>query len=313
MQDCCNRIARELGKVVVGQLPVIEGVLASLLAGGHILLEGVPGTAKTLIVKALAMVIGGEFKRIQFTPDMMPSDITGTQVFDIQSQTFRMRKGPVFTNVLLADEVNRTPPKTQAALLEAMEERHVTIDGEKNLLPAFFIVLATQNPVEYEGTYPLPEAQLDRFLVKLTIDYPQPEEEQEVLRKYHEGFDAHDLEHANLQKVIGLEELPSLRQSVRKVVVEEAMFRYIYSIVAKTRESLDTHLGGSPRASIGLLLIAKALAAMRGRNFIIPEDVKDAAPPVLRHRMILRPEAEIEGITADQIIKGILDSTEVPR
>lgn len=313
IQTTCDRIRAELGKVMVGQVAIMDGVLAALLAGGHVLLEGVPGTAKTLLVKALSLVTGGEFKRLQFTPDMMPSDVTGTHVLDMQTNTFRLRRGPVFTNLLLADEINRTPPKTQAALLEAMEERHVTIDGEKNLLPELFMVLATQNPVEYEGTYPLPEAQLDRFLVKLVIDYPAPEEEQQILRKYHEGFDAHDLDHANLQQVITPAEVSSLRQVVRGVVVEEAMFRYIYQIVAKTRDSLDTQLGGSPRASIGLLLISKAFAAIRGRGFITPEDIKDAALPVLRHRLILRPEAEIEGISSDQVVQGILDATEVPR
>lgn len=306
-------IAAEIGKVVVGQQGIVELVLAALFADGHILLEGVPGIAKTLLVRTIAHAVSADFKRIQFTPDLMPSDVIGTNVYDPSRSEFRLRKGPVFTNVLLADEINRTPPKTQAALLEAMEERRVTVDGEPHHLPQLFMVLATQNPVEYEGTYPLPEAQLDRFMLKVVIDYPTQEEELKILESYNAGFRAKDLAEAGVKAVVGESEMSACRAEISKVVVDAPIMRYIGEIVGKTRKDRNLILGASPRASITFLLVAKALAAIRGRSFVIPDDIKALAPAVLRHRLILRPEAEIEGLTPDRIVTNILSAVEVPR
>lgn len=306
-------ITAEMRKVIVGQEDVIEQVLVALLAEGHVLLEGVPGIAKTLLVRTLSHIISADFKRIQFTPDLMPSDVIGTNVFDPARSEFRLRPGPVFTNILLADEINRTPPKTQAALLEAMEERRVTIDGEPHSLPAPFMVLATQNPIEYEGTYPLPEAQLDRFMLKVAISYPNAAEEHRILQSYNAGFRPLRLEDAGVAAVAGEIELSACRAEIESVVVDEPIMRYIGEIVHRTRIDRNLILGASPRASITFLLTAKALAAIRGRNFVIPDDVKSLAPAVLRHRLILRPEAEIEGFTPDRIVASILTSVEVPR
>ncbi len=304
---------REISKVIHGQGEVVEQILVCLLAQGHLLLEGVPGMAKTLLARTVAHLTGCQFKRIQFTPDLMPSDVTGTNVYDAKSAQFQLRRGPVFTHILLADEVNRTPPKTQSALLQAMEEKHVTIDGTDYPLEGIFLVLATQNPIEYEGTYPLPEAQLDRFLMKVLISYPSAAEEELIVRSHHTGFNPHDLAKAALQPVVNFSELHALQEETAQIKVEEGIFQYIVEIIRKSRDSYSVLLGASPRASIALLKSSKALAALRGRDFIIPDDVKYLAPPILRHRLILKPEAEIEGITSDQALQTILNAIPVPR
>jgi MoxR-like ATPase len=308
-----EQLRTEARKTLVGQDDVFSLLLVALLTGGHVLLEGVPGTAKTLMAKTLAQLINAEFKRVQFTPDLMPSDVIGTQIFNMGSSQFYLRRGPVFTQVLLGDEINRAPAKTQSALLEAMEERQVTIEGQRLALPEPFFVIATQNPIEYEGTYPLPEAQLDRFLFKLLIDYPPAEVEVEILRRYHQGFDAHRLDAIGLRAVLDIETLAACRQEIAAVQVEEGVLHYIGRIAHESRRSPDLNLGGSPRASIALLLTAKAYAAIQGRAYVSPDDVKFLAPPVYRHRVILRPEAEVEGLTADSAIARILGRVEVPR
>jgi MoxR-like ATPase len=313
VQRLIEAIRGEVKKVVVGQDEVIGQFLIALLVGGHVLLEGVPGVAKTLTSKSLAGAIAAQFKRIQFTPDLMPSDVVGTNVFNMGTQEFSLKKGPVFTDILLADEINRTPPKTQAALLEAMQERHVTIDGEEHQLSPLFTVFATQNPVDYEGTYPLPEAQIDRFLLKVLVGYPTPEQEMQLLDRVHRGFDAHELSTSGLQPVATQEHLLAARRAVKNVTVSEGMVRYIFEIVSRTRNMAALSLGASPRAGIALLECSKALAAMNGRDYIIPEDVKLVAPPVLRHRLLLHTNSESEGLRSDNIIQSILGSVEVPR
>jgi MoxR-like ATPase len=287
--------------------------MVALLSGGHALLEGVPGTAKTLMVRVLSRLLGVAYARIQFTPDLMPSDVVGTTVFDQRSATFSLREGPVFTNVLLADEINRTPPKTQAALLEAMEERRVTIDGTTHDLPAPFLVCATQNPVEFEGTYPLPEAQLDRFLVRVRTGYPAPAEERALIARAVAGFDARDLDAAGVTSVVTREELLAAQRVVRTVHVAESLQGYIYDVVAATRVSPDVALGASPRAALALVIAAQSAAYLDGRAFATPDDVKDVAAIVLAHRIIVRPEAELDGTTADDVVARVLASVATPK
>jgi len=306
-------IKNELHKVIVGQDDPIEQVLIALLAEGHALIEGVPGTAKTLTVKTLARIINATFSRIQFTPDLMPSDITGTNVFNIATSAFNLRRGPIFTDILLADEINRTPPKTQAALLEAMEERQVTIDGDAHLLPQIFTVLATENPIEYEGTYPLPEAQLDRFLLKILLDYPTEQDEREVLARWDAGFNSKRLDDVNIIPLQDPNSIIHCRAQVRRARMELGVQHYAVDLVRRTRSHPFIHYGASPRASVALLLCSKALAAMRGRDFTTPDDVRDVSLPVLRHRLTLRAEAELDGVTADAVIADIIKSAEVPR
>ena len=313
VEQLSQKIQAEIGKVISGQQQVIEQIVAATFADGHVLLEGVPGLAKTLMVRSLGQVFGMKFGRVQFTPDMMPSDVTGTMVFDVSKNEFQFRPGPLFAGLLLADEINRTPPKTQSALLEAMEERKVTIDGVTHELPAPFLVFATQNPLEYEGTYPLPEAQQDRFLMKVLLRYPEPEQEIDILKLHHSGFHPQNLEERGLQTVTSVEELRSAQIEVTHTTVEDKVFNYIYDIVKTTRDNRDIMVGASPRAGIGLLNISKAIARMRGRDFVIPDDVKEFAPAVLRHRIQLRPESEIEGQTSDDVVKRILESIPVPR
>jgi MoxR-like ATPase len=306
-------ILTELRKIVVGQDEPIEQILVALLAEGHALIEGVPGTAKTLTVKTLARIIGADFGRIQFTPDLMPSDITGTNVFNNATSEFTLRRGPVFTDLLLADEINRTPPKTQAALLEAMEERQVTIDGDPQQLSPLFTVLATENPIEYEGTYPLPEAQLDRFLLKILLDYPSEQAEQQIVANWEAGFNARRLEQVNIVPLQDADAISRCRVEVRNARMEPGVQRYIVEIVRRTRAHPSVLYGASPRASVALLLCSKALAALRGRDFATPDDVRDIARPVLRHRLSLRAEAELDGATPDAVIMDILQGVGVPR
>ena len=308
-----EKMRQEAQKVIVGQEELFKLVVVSFFTGGHVLLEGVPGTAKTLVAKTLAMLVSGEFSRVQFTPDLMPSDIVGTSVYDSATNQFNLKRGPVFTNVLLADEINRAPAKTQSALLECMEERQVSIDGVRHELSPPFMVLATQNPVEYEGTYPLPEAQLDRFLFKLHVVYPGREMERQILMNYHEGFDATQLENAGVESVVDKNSLLQCQEEIQAVTVEDAIFDYIVSLAEASRDSPELVLGGSPRASIALLLASKTYAALEGRNYIVPDDVKLLTPHVYRHRVLLKPEAEIEGLSADNVIEQLLASAEIPR
>jgi MoxR-like ATPase len=303
----------EVAKVVVGQDGTLSGLVAALLIRGHVLLEGVPGTAKTLLVKAVAAALDLDFKRLQFTPDLMPSDVIGQVIFEPKEGTFRFRRGPVFTNLLLADEINRTPPKTQAALLEAMEERQVSVEGTTHALPDPFIVVATQNPVEYEGTYPLPEAQLDRFIFKLLVSYPSLEQEQEVLARHDRGLDPHDIEASGIRAVAGPADLAAARVAVSAIRVEAPVLGYIVGLVRATRESPSLTLGVSPRGATALLHASKAWAWLAGREFVTPDEVKAVAKPTLRHRILLRPELELEGATPDGVLDGILAAVPVPR
>ncbi|MFF3447051.1 AAA family ATPase [Streptomyces sp. NPDC002667] len=303
----------EIAKAVVGQDPAVTGLVVALLCRGHVLLEGVPGVAKTLLVRALASALELDTKRVQFTPDLMPSDVTGSLVYDARTAEFSFQPGPVFTNLLLADEINRTPPKTQASLLEAMEERQVTVDGTPRPLPEPFLVAATQNPVEYEGTYPLPEAQLDRFLLKLTIPLPSRQDEIDVLTRHSEGFNPRDLRAAGLRPVAGAADLEAARAAVAKTAVSPEITGYVVDLCRATRQSPSLTLGVSPRGATALLATARAWAWLTGRDYVIPDDVKALALPTLRHRVQLRPEAEMEGVTADSVINAILAHVPVPR
>ncbi|MET8858407.1 MULTISPECIES: MoxR family ATPase [unclassified Streptomyces] len=303
----------EIAKAVVGQDPAVTGLVVALLCRGHVLLEGVPGVAKTLLVRALASALELDTKRVQFTPDLMPSDVTGSLVYDARTAEFSFQPGPVFTNLLLADEINRTPPKTQSSLLEAMEERQVTVDGTPRPLPEPFLVAATQNPVEYEGTYPLPEAQLDRFLLKLTIPLPSRQDEIDVLTRHSEGFNPRDLRAAGLRPVAGPADLEAARAAVAKTTVSPEITGYVVDLCRATRQSPSLTLGASPRGATALLATARAWAWLTGRDYVIPDDVKALALPTLRHRVQLRPEAEMEGVTADSVISAILAHVPVPR
>ena len=312
LQHALASVRTEVGKAVVGQDAAVSSLLVALLCQGHVLLEGVPGVAKTLLVRTLASALTLDTKRVQFTPDLMPGDVTGSLVYDARTAAFSFREGPVFTNLLLADEINRTPPKTQASLLEAMEERQVSVDGEPRPLPAPFMVIATQNPVEYEGTYPLPEAQLDRFLLKVELPVPERSAEVEVLARHAAGFDPRDLAAAGVRPVAGAEELARARAGVRTVQVAPEVLGYVVDVCRATRTSPSLSLGVSPRGATALLATARAWAWLSGRGYVTPDDVKTLAHPTLRHRVRLRPEAELEGVTAGSVLDSVLASVPVP-
>ncbi len=311
--DTLRRIRESVGQRIIGQDAVIDEILVAFLARGHALVEGVPGTAKTLLVRSLAEALGAVFGRIQFTPDLMPSDVTGVSVFSEPTRAFEFRAGPVFTDLLLTDEINRAPAKTQAALLEAMQERQVTTDGKTRPLSALFTVFATQNPVEYEGTFPLPEAQLDRFLVKVRVDYPSAEAEVAILDRYAGGFDAERLSLHPIAPVVDATGLQALRAAVDGVTVAPEVRQYIAAIVRATRDDSGLTLGGSPRATVALFRAARGAALLAGRDFVTPDDVKDFAPAVLRHRLIVAPELDVEGRTADEVLAAILTRVPAPQ
>ncbi|HSS99031.1 MAG TPA: MoxR family ATPase [Terriglobales bacterium] len=312
IQQVIEIVRREMGKVVVGQEELRDQCLITLLCQGHALLEGVPGIAKTLAVKTLSRLLRLDFQRVQCTSDLMPADIIGTNVLNMATSAFQLHKGPVFTDLLLVDEVNRMPPRTQAALLECMEEHQVTIDGVRHELSPFFTVFATQNPVEFEGTYPLPEAQLDRFLLKIRVPYPSAEAEVKLLANVQAGFESRDIEKMDLAPID-----PGLLQAAQKEVkatnVQDALFNYIIQIVRRTRDWPALSLGASPRAAVSLLAVTKAVAAIDNRDYVIPDDVKQAVPSVLRHRIMVKPEADLEGITADQVLQDVVRAVEVPK
>ena len=314
--DAVLAVRDEVGKVVVGQQGVLTGAIAALPVNGHVLLEGVPGVAKTLLAKSLAAAFDMEFSRVQFTPDLMPSDVIGQQMVAQQpggQVSFTFRQGPVFTNLLLADEINRTPPKTQAALLEAMEERQVSFDGTTHRLPEPFLVLATQNPIEYEGTYPLPEAQLDRFLFKLNMGYPTAEQELTMLGRHDQGLDPHDVRASGVRPVASAADLAAGRRAIQQIRVEPAVQQYIVALARATRESPSLALGVSPRGTTWLLHASKAWAWLSGRQFVTPDEVKAVAKPCLRHRVMVRSELELEGTTADAVLDGLLATVPTPR
>jgi MoxR-like ATPase len=311
LNQSIDKVKDEIRKIIVGQDKVISLLLAAILADGHVLIEGVPGIAKTLIAKLIAKTISAGFSRIQFTPDLMPSDILGTSVFNMKNSNFEFNRGPIFSNIILIDEINRAPAKTQSALFEVMEERQVTIDGKSYKMEFPFAVFATQNPIEHEGTYKLPEAQLDRFLFKVEMDYPSLDEELKILLDLHKRKDVNDIN--IIDPVFSKKLLQKLREQVRSVHIDEKVASYIAQIVNNTRNNNDLYLGGSPRASISIMIAAKSFAAMNGRNFVTPDDIREAVIPALRHRILLTPEKEMEGKTPDEIIKLIIDRVEVPR
>jgi MoxR-like ATPase len=307
------QLSQSLSQIVVGQPAIVQQLMVAFLSGGHVILEGVPGTGKTLTVKALAQLIKADFRRIQLTPDVLPSDILGTNIFDFNTRTFTLKQGPVFTEILLADEINRTPPKTQAALLEAMEEQQVTLDGESLRLPDLFWVIATQNSLEFEGTYPLPEAQLDRFLFKLVVDYPEPKAEKQMLLNSHAGLQTKRLDLAKLKPIATVQQVLEARQSIRALQVSEPLLDYLLAIVQKTRQHPDLALGASPRSAVAWLQASKANAWISGRDFVTPDDIKAIAAPLLRHRLIMRPEAQMDGLKVDELVASLLAQVPVPR
>jgi MoxR-like ATPase len=311
LRESIEKIKAEMETVIVGQHKMIDQLLVSILANGHVLIEGVPGVAKTMTAKIIAKTLSVDFSRIQFTPDLMPSDILGTSVFDLKKSEFEFKKGPIFANLVLIDEINRAPAKTQAALFEVMEERQITIDGHCYVLDQPFIVLATQNPIEQEGTYRLPEAQLDRFLFKINVDYPKLNEEIDIIYREHSLQNKGKLE--DIQTILKASDIINYQHLVKQIIVEPNLLEYIAKLVVNTRENAFLYLGASPRASIAILNAAKGFAAIRGRDFVTPEDIKDAAIPVLQHRVIVTPEREMEGLTSIEIIKQIIESIEIPR
>jgi len=311
LRESIDKIKAEMETVIVGQHKMIDQLLVAILANGHVLIEGVPGVAKTMTAKIIAKTLSVGFSRIQFTPDLMPSDILGTSVFDLKKSEFEFKKGPIFSNLILIDEINRAPAKTQAALFEVMEERQITIDGNSFQLERPFIVLATQNPIEQEGTYRLPEAQLDRFIFKINIDYPKLDEEISIIQREHTLQNTGKLEH--IKAVLSASDIMNYQALVKQIIVEPNLLEYIAKLVVNTRENAFLYLGASPRASIAILNAAKGFAAIRGRDFVTPEDIKEAAIPVLQHRVIVTPEREMEGLTSVEIIKQIIESIEIPR
>jgi MoxR-like ATPase len=311
LQEAVEKIKAELGKVIVGQHEMLEMLIISILTDGHSLIEGVPGVAKTLTAKLLAKTLAVDFSRIQFTPDLMPSDILGTSIFNVKTSEFEFKQGPVFSNIVLIDEINRAPAKTQAALFEIMEERQVTMDGTEYKMQPPFLVFATQNPVEQEGTYALPEAQLDRFLFKINVPYPTLEEEIHILENEHHRKDAFVLD--SVTQVLNAKQIAEYQQTIKKIIIESNLLKYIAAIVDNTRTNANLFLGASPRASLAIMNASKALAAINGRDFVTPDDIKKIAPSVLRHRIMLTPEREMEGITADKVVQQIIETIEIPR
>lgn len=308
-----NVLSEAIADHVVGQKSLINQLLIALLSGGHVILEGVPGVGKTLLVKVLAKLIRADFRRIQLTPDILPSDILGTNIFDFKNQSFSLQTGPIFTEILLTDEINRTPPKTQSALLEAMEEQQVTLDGKTLPLPPLFWVCATQNPLEFEGTYPLPEAQLDRFLFKLIVDYPSPEAAKQMLLNYQQGFQAKRQDLDKLTAIATVEEILAARQQIQTLSVDEKLIDYLLNLVEQTRKHPDLLIGASPRAAVQWLQASRARAWLKGRDYVIPDDLKSVASPLLRHRLILRPEAQLDGVKVEEVVANILKQITVPR
>lgn len=306
-------VVEQIGKVVIGQLELVEGVVIALFAEGSVLIEGPPGLGKTLLVNVMSKTVSCQFRRVQFTPDLMPSDLTGHSIYDMKQQAFSFNQGPVFTNILLTDEINRSPPKTQSALLEVMQEQQVSVDGKTHLLARPFLVIATQNPIEHEGTYPLPEAQVDRFMFKLLVDYPPPADEIDILGHYASGKDPRRLADFDLKPVLSSEDVLAIQKVVKQVIVEPKILKYIVDILDASRKWGSVTVGPSPRAGVNMLLAARTMAASRGRDFVTPDDVKELAPWILRHRLRLRPEAELEGGTPDETIRAILESVEAPK
>ena len=311
LQNAVQKIKEEIGKVIVGQHDMIDFLIVSILANGHTLIEGVPGVAKTVTAKLLAKTLDVGFSRIQFTPDLMPSDILGTSIFNIKTQEFEFKKGPIFSNIILIDEINRSPAKTQAALFEVMAERQITIDGIKNKMEEPLLIFATQNPIEQEGTYALPEAQLDRFLFKINVPYPSIEEEIQILENEHQRESADILE--NTKPVLNAVQIKEYQDTIKKIIIEKHLIKYIASIIDNTRNNANLFLGASPRASIAIMNSSKAYAAIQGRDFVTPDDIKKVTSPVLRHRIIVSPEREMEGFTADKVIQQIIETLEIPR
>lgn len=313
LQETFVHLKKTLNQRVVGQQAMIQQLMVALLSGGHVILEGVPGTGKTLLVKVMAQLVQSEFRRVQLTPDILPSDILGTNIFDLNTREFELKKGPIFTQILLADEVNRTPPKTQSALLEAMEEQQVTLDGDCIALSDFFWVIATQNSLEFEGTYPLPEAQLDRFLFKLVVDYPDGDAEKQMLLNHHQGFRAKRADLDAIQSVATVQNILEARQAIQALSIDDSLFDYLLALVQKTRQHPDLVLGASPRAAVAWMGVSKAVAWLAGRSYVTPDDIKAIASPLLRHRLILRPEAQLDGVDIDSVIRGLIAQVAVPR